>query len=55
MCTLFTYVDSVIAFKKDGYWKGNNSWEAHKRADAAIIDGLNSQSLISAQKQDNNY
>ena len=48
MCTLFTYEESDIAFKKNGYWKGNNSWEAQRRADAAIIDGLNPQSLISA-------
>ena len=48
ICTLFTYAQSHIAVKKRGYWKGNNSWEAYRSADAAIIDGLNSKSFISA-------
>jgi len=47
MCTLLTYEQSDIAPKKHGYWKGNNSCEAYRRADAATTDGLNSNTFIS--------
>lgn len=43
----FTYEQLEIAFLKHGNWSGNSSWEAERRAEAAIIDGLNSNSLMS--------
>lgn len=48
--TLFTYEQLDVAFLKHGYCKGNNSWAAERRADAAIIEGLNFKSLISANE-----
>lgn len=50
MFTLFTYEQLDIAFLKQGYCKGNNSWAADRSADAAITEGLNSKSLISANE-----
>lgn len=50
MYTLFTYEQLDVAFLKHGYCKGNNSWAAERRADAAIIEGLNFKSLISANE-----
>lgn len=49
--TLFTYEQLESAFLKQGYCIGNNSCEAERSAEAAIIDGLNPKSSTSANNR----
>lgn len=48
--TLTTYPQEQIAASKQRDCSGNSSRDAHRSADAAIIDGLYSKVLISVLK-----
>lgn len=51
LLTLFTYSQEEIERLKEGNCKGKSSWEDTRRADAAMIDGLNSNNFVSAIKR----
>lgn len=45
--TLLTYWQSESEALKEENCNGNSSWDAERRADAAITDGLNSENFMS--------